>query len=350
MTNISKLRDWSMTVFTRVCVIIIFSIMVLTQMAHAKDDKLVVAHRGASGYLPEHTLAAKALAYGMGAHYIEQDVVATKDGVLIVLHDIYLGTVTNVEEVFPDRKRADGLYYAIDFTLAEIKTLEVHERTRKNSKNSVFSGRFPQGKSSFRISTLAEEIELVQGLNQSTGRDVGIFPEVKNPEFHRKNDQDLSKSLLEVLDRYGYRKMEDKVIIQCFDWKETQRIRNELGYQGKLVQLLGENSWGIFANTNFDYLKSAEGLKEIATIAQGIGPWINQIVKGVKADGSGDLTPLIHDAKAVGLSIFPYTARADALPSWAKDYNHLLSVIYNDAGSDGVFTDFTDKTVKFLGQ
>ena len=86
-------------------------------------DKIVIAHRGASGYLPEHTLAAKAMAHGMDVDYIEQDVVLTKDGVPVVLHDHYLDTVTDVAKQYPDRKRSDGRYYAIDFTLQEIKSL-----------------------------------------------------------------------------------------------------------------------------------------------------------------------------------------------------------------------------------
>ncbi|WP_416374910.1 glycerophosphodiester phosphodiesterase family protein, partial [Methanothrix soehngenii] len=93
------------------------------------EEKLVIAHRGASGYLPEHTLEAYALAYGMGADYVEPDLVLTKDGVFICLHDIHLESTTNVEEVFPDRAREDGRWYAADFTLSEIKQLKVHERT-----------------------------------------------------------------------------------------------------------------------------------------------------------------------------------------------------------------------------
>ena len=96
-------------------------------VAQPNTDKIVIAHRGASGYLPEHTLPAKALAYGMKPDYIEQDVVMTKDDKLVVLHDHYLDRVTNVATLFPDRARKDGRYYAIDFTLAEIKQLSVTE-------------------------------------------------------------------------------------------------------------------------------------------------------------------------------------------------------------------------------
>ncbi|MBT6330596.1 MAG: glycerophosphodiester phosphodiesterase, partial [Kordiimonadaceae bacterium] len=129
-------------------------------------DKVVIAHRGASGYLPEHTIAAKAMAYAMGADYIEQDVVMTKDGRLVVLHDHLLDRVTDVQEKFPDRKREDGRYYVIDFTYAEIRTLNVSERYRideNGEKVAVFPGRFPLNKSNFKVHTLEKEIELIQG-------------------------------------------------------------------------------------------------------------------------------------------------------------------------------------------
>lgn len=314
----------------------------------ASEDKLVIAHRGASGYLPEHTLAAKAMAYGLGADYIEQDVVLTKDNVPIVMHDIHLDTTTDVADRFPDRKRADGRYFAIDFTLAEIRTLRVHERVKLDTGKPAFPNRFPQGKSAFGVATLAEEIELVQGLNHSTGREVGIFPEIKAPEFHQAEGRDLSRIVVELLASYGYKTKSDKVIIQCFDWAETQRIRSELGYEGKLAQLFGENRWGISPKTDYDALRTPAGLAEIAKVADGIGPWINQIVTGRDADGKLTMTSLVSDAKALGLTVYPYTVRADALPDWAKDMDAVVSGILMEAGADGIFTDFPDKALMFL--
>ena len=125
----------------------------------AANERIVIAHRGASGYLPEHTLAAKALAHAMGADYIEQDVVLTKDGVAVVLHDIHLDTVTNVSTVYPGRAREDGRYYALDFTLNEVKRLTVNERIDLKTRKPVYHRRFPVGKSHFQVPTLAEEIE-----------------------------------------------------------------------------------------------------------------------------------------------------------------------------------------------
>jgi len=148
---------------------------------------LVIAHRGASGYLPEHTLEAKAMAHAMGADYIEQDVVLTKDDQAVVLHDIYLDEVTDVARVFPGRNQTDGRFYAIDFTLAEIKTLNVTERFDRNTGEACYPNRFPDcTRIDFKIPTLAEEIKLIQGLNKSTGKNVGIYVELKKPGFHKK--------------------------------------------------------------------------------------------------------------------------------------------------------------------
>ena len=105
---------------------------------------IVIAHRGASGYLPEHTLVAKALAYGLGADYLEQDVVATRDGKLVVLHDLHLDDVSDVAERFPGRQRDDGLHYVIDFDVAELKTLAVLERRAPDGANAKYPQRFPR--------------------------------------------------------------------------------------------------------------------------------------------------------------------------------------------------------------
>ena len=168
------------------------------------NRKTVIAHRGASGYLPEHTLAAKALAHGMGADFIEQDVVLTADDEAIVLHDIHLDTVTNVASQFPDRARPDGYFYAIDFSLEEIRRLKVHERVSRETRQAVYPQRFPDRHSIFRVPTLAEEIQLIQGLNKSTGRCAGIFPEIKSPAWHQSEGKDISRIVLEILARHGY--------------------------------------------------------------------------------------------------------------------------------------------------
>lgn len=146
----------------------------------------MVAHRGASGYLPEHTLASKVMAYAMQADYIEQDVVLSKDDVPIVIHDILLDDVTNVLEKYPNRKREDGRYYVIDFTFEEIKTLVVTERFDSETGLQIYPNRFPKGTSSFRLHSLQDEIELIQGLNKSTGKNIEYILKLKTRISSRK--------------------------------------------------------------------------------------------------------------------------------------------------------------------
>jgi len=316
-------------------------------MAETKQ-KIIIAHRGASGYLPEHTLQAVAMAHGQGADYIEQDVVITKDGIPIVLHDIVLDAVTDVAMVFPNRKRADGRYYVIDFTLEEIKQLNVHERVSAKTGKPVFPNRFPQGVGDFRVATLDEQLEMIAGLNASTGRNVGVFTDIKRPAFHREEGQDTSRIVLETFARHGYAARSDPVYLQCFDWNETQRIRNELGYQGRLIQLLTENAWNEAPDVDYDELKTAKGLGQIAKVADAIGPWMAQIVIGADKNGKLNITPLAAAAQDLGLEVYPYTLRADALPPYAGSFDRALEIFLVEIGADGVFTDQPDLAVAFV--
>jgi glycerophosphoryl diester phosphodiesterase len=173
---------------------------------------IVIAHRGASGYLPEHTLEGAALAHAMGVDYIEQDVVLTRDDALIVLHDLYLDAVTDVTERFPGRRRDDGRHYVIDFSLAEIRSLRVHERTGPDGA-PAFPGRVTDDQRSFRVPTLDEEIQLIQGLNRTTGRDVGLYVEPKAPAWHRAEGKDLVLAVLHLLARHGLTGASDMVLL-----------------------------------------------------------------------------------------------------------------------------------------
>jgi glycerophosphoryl diester phosphodiesterase len=307
----------------------------------------VIAHRGASGYLPEHTLAAKAMAYGQGAHFIEQDLVMTKDNQVVVLHDHHLDTVTDVRDVFPDRARDDGRYFVIDFTLAELRKLAVTERFNPSDagKEAVFEQRFPLEKSSFTINTFAEEIELIQGLNQSTGRTVGIYPEIKSPAFHRGEGKDISEAVLSILQSYGYGQMPEQVFLQCFDPNELQRIHSELlpamNLSVPLVQLLG-------TEPEYRAALTPEGMQMLASYADGIGPSMNLIVERGSAAGKLRITGLVELAHNHNLVVHPYTFRRDLLPSYVDNYDDLLDVFLDDIGVDGVFTDFPDLTVEYL--
>lgn len=312
--------------------------------ALAQEPPIVIAHRGASGYLPEHTLEAVALAHGMGVDYIEQDVVLTQDAVPVVLHDIHLDTVTNVASVFPGRARTNGRFFAIDFSLEEIKQLRVSERFNHETKKAVYPDRFPLRKATFSVPTLAEEIELIQGLNQSTGRSIGICVEIKSPAWHNELGHDISRITLNTLTRYGYATTSDHGMIQCFDAVELRRIREELNCKLTLLQLIGENDWNE-APTDFDVLKTEEGLKATAEYANGIGPWLPQVIQGKDDQGKPIFTDLIRLAHAHGLKVTPYTYRADSLPDYVDTFEELLDLSI-EAKVDGVFTDFPDKAIQ----
>mgnify|MGYP000993135036 CR=1 FL=1 len=215
-------------------------LLAMSAVAQAQTTRpIVIAHRGASGYLPEHTLEAKALAHAMGADFLEQDVVLTKDDVPIVMHDIHLETISDVAKVFANRHRKDGHYYAIDFTFAEIKQLRANERISTKTGKAVYPKRFPLGASSFQIPSLEEELQFIQGLNKSTGRIAGIYPEIKQPAFHRKEGHDISAIVLPMLRKYGYATKNDPCWLQCFEFDEVKRFRDELKWEGGIVFLMG---------------------------------------------------------------------------------------------------------------
>lgn len=289
--------------------------------------KTIIAHRGASGYLPEHTLPATAMAYAMGAHYLEADLVLTQDSIPIVLHDIYLELTTNVAVLFPTLQRADGHWYAIDFTLAHIKQLSVHERVDITGK-PVFPHRFPLNKSRFEVPTFAEWIELIQGLNQSTGRMVGIYPELKCPAFHVQAGYAFAEIVFSLLKTYGYTQKKDPIFVQCFDEAYLQYCRKTLNSSLPFIQL---SEPPILPKTKTE-------LKTIATYAEGIGVDMQQIVE----------PRWVQTAHQCGLLVHVYTLRADELPPYVANFNALLHLVLHQYDVDGVFTDFPDQAIQFL--
>jgi glycerophosphoryl diester phosphodiesterase len=321
-------------------------VLVVVSASAETPRPIVVAHRGASGYLPEHTLPAKAMAYGLGADFLEQDLVLTKDDVPVVLHDIYLDTVTDVATRFPAKKRADGRFYALDLTLAELKQLRVSERFNAKTGKPVFGKRFPSGQSEFRVSTLEEELQLIQGLNKSSGRNVGIYPEIKQPKWHREQGHDISKIVLPILMRYGYATKQDACFLQCFELTEVKRIRGELGWKGRIVVLLNARGKEV-DGVDHDALCTAAGIKEIAQIADGIGPAIGRIVTW-SAAAEAKLSDLVMLAHGAGLVVHPYTIRVDELPKNCPSVEALNSALFRSAKADGVFSDFTDQTLAWL--
>ncbi|QTE24049.1 glycerophosphodiester phosphodiesterase [Polaribacter cellanae] len=304
-----------------------------TKKQPVMNKKVVIAHRGASGYLPEHTMEAKAMAYAMNPDFIEQDLVLSKDNVPIVIHDIYLDDVTDVATKFPSKKREDNRYYVIDFTFEELQTLAVSERFNPKTGEQFYKNRFPKGKGNFKLHSFQQEIEMIQGLNKATGKNIGIYPEIKEPEFHKKEGKNLTKIVLKILADYGYKTKKDNCILQCFDAKELERIRKELKSNLFLVQLM-------------EFPEEAKNLKHFARYADGIGPWYKQILDK-KVDGKWQFTPLVSKAHQLGLKVHPYTFRADQLDEF-NSFEEMMQTLLIDANVDGAFTDFPDKLLLFL--
>lgn len=314
---------------------------------------LVIAHRGASGYLPEHTLAAKALAHAMGADFLEQDVVLTRDGIPVVLHDIYLDSTTDVAERFPGRARSCGRYHAIDFDLEEIRRLRVRERCKTGPLRpgeAVYPQRFPAGPALFQVPTLEEEVALVAGLDRSRQRKTGLYIEMKAPNWHHREGLDLAAAVLRVLEDSGYADRPGQVFLQCFDDRTLRRIREDGMSRLPMIQLIGENDWGEDSEADYDYLRTPEGLSYVAEYAQGIGPFLSHIYLGRDSAGAARLSGLVADAQARGLQVHPYTFRRDDLPAGIERFTELLDIFVHQAGVDGLFTDFPDLVVEFLAQ
>lgn len=291
------------------------------------DAPIVIAHRGASGYVVEHTEAAKVLAHAQGADYIEQDVVLSQDHVFVVTHDTTMDETTDVENVYPERARADGHWYFADFTWDELQKLQLHERTRRDG-GQVFADRFP-GACGQRILRLEDEIRLLRGLDSTTGRETGLYIELKSPAFHRKEFGDsMGAKLLEELARFGIRDRTHRCYIQCFEADELEYLHRECGCQLPLIQLLSRPV-------------QDDGLAKIAKYAAGIGPSLDLLMTNSE-DGGFRSTGLVERAKEQGLRVHPYTVRRESQPRWSGSLAETHAVLLKDLRVDGFFTDFPD--------
>lgn len=340
------------------------SALLATSFAQASSEKLIIAHRGASGYLPEHTLESKALAFGQQADYLEQDLAMTKDNRIIVIHDHFLDGLTDVAKKFPERKRSDGRYYVVDFTLDEIKSLEMTENfeVKEGKQVQVYPNRFPLWQSHFTIHTLEEELEFIQGLEKSTGKKVGIYPEIKAPWLHHKEGKDIALETLKVLKKYGYDSKTSPVYLQTFDFNELKRIKTELlpklGMDVKLVQLVAYTDWheteekdknGNWVNYNYDWMFKDGAMAEVAKYADGVGPGWYMLIDREKSKVDNIVyTPLVKELAKYKMDLHPYTVRKDALPEFFQNVDEMYDALLNKAGANGVFTDFPDTGVEFL--
>ncbi|MFQ5635860.1 MAG: glycerophosphodiester phosphodiesterase family protein [Gammaproteobacteria bacterium] len=300
-------------------------------------NPIIIAHRGASAYLPEHSRGAKALACGMGADYLEQDLIATRDGELVVLHDLILDAVSDVRERFPGRARADGRFYCIDFELAELRSLRFHERIDPATGRARYPDRYPPEVGRFGICTLAEELDFVDAVNRATGRQIGIYPEIKHPQWHRDEGIELADAVLDYLGHRGYLAPGKKIFLQCFDADTLRACRRRAGPDLPLIRLLDSSADG-----------DAESLAEIASYADGIGPSLRLVLRGYDPDVGPASANLVAVAQRAGLAVHPYTFRADALPDGFRDFGTLID-LFLDIGVDGLFTDFIDLVRSRLG-
>jgi glycerophosphoryl diester phosphodiesterase len=313
----------------------------------------VAAHRGASGFLPEHTLEAKAMAYGLGADLLEQDVVMSKDNVLVVLHDHTLETTTDVADKFPGRARPDGHYYAIDFTLKEIKSLRVTERFDPETGRAVFPGRFPVSFNlDFTVPTLEEELFFIQGLNKSTGRDTGVYVEIKEPSFHEKEGKPIVEETIKTLTRFGYNTKGANVILQIFDYPAVKKAR-ALGWQADIAMLVSKEEAQYLVDQDAEnkihaWLMTQEGIQELSKYATIYAPWYGYVILPAKNGKGYTLDPSIQWARKAGMKLHTWTHRSDSLPSFFASDEAFLDCLFKDVKFDGVFSDFPGNLVEYL--
>lgn len=353
----------------------------------ANVQPLVVGHRGASGYLPEHTLESYTRAIELGADFIEPDLVATKDGVLVARHEPNITSTTNVATLpqFAARKttkKVDGVdetgWFASDFTLAEIKTLGalITDPERPQQFNGLY-----------KIPTFQEIIDLVKARRAATGREIGMYPETKHPTFHRQLGLGLEDRLITALNAANWNSKTAPVLVQSFEPGSLKEMRAK-GLSSRMVQLIdgddydlktGKITYAAPYDRPYDWAVSGDsrlystmvtpaGLAEIKTYADGIGPWKPYIVpikgaldaagnlRDVNGDGkvnyndasSQPATTLIDDAHKAGLFVHAYTFRSEQR-RLAFDYNKDPKAEYLQfyrLGLDGLFSDFPDTAIE----
>ena len=317
---------------------------------------LVIGHRGACGYRPEHTIASYELAIQMGADYIEPDVVSTKDGTLIARHENDITETTNVSDKleFASRKTTKKIgdkevtgWFTEDFTWAEIKTLRAKERL--SFRNHAYDGQF-------EIPTLQEVIDLAKRKTVETGRTIGIYPETKHPTYFKSINLALEEPLVSILKKNGYTSSKDPVFIQSFEVENLKQLHKLTDLP--LIQLLDEGTMQPYdffvkgdSRTYVD-LTAPKELAKIAEYAEGLGPYKRLIVPAGEDKRLKPVTSLINDAHAVGLKVHTWTFRKEE-PYLAPDYKGNPQAEYEQffkLGIDGIFSDFPDIAVNVRQQ
>jgi glycerophosphoryl diester phosphodiesterase len=324
----------------------------------ADREATVIGHRGASGYRPEHTLAAYRLAIRQCADFIEPDLVSTKDGVLVARHENEIGGTTDVADrpEFADRyttKTVDGTAYTgwftEDFTLAELKTLRAKERIPETRpQNTAYDGQF-------QVPTLDQVLGLAKSSRTCDGDPVGVYPETKHPTYFDSVGLDLEAPLLASLKKYGYTKKSSPVFVQSFettnlkelDRRTKVRLVQLVDCQGAPYDLKVKGDPRTYAD-----LVTAQGLRDVARYADGIGPCKNLVIPRNADNTLAEPTSVVRDAHRNKLVVHPFTFRVENqfLPTEFRssaDPNapgDLVGEIqaFLDAGIDGFFTDNPD--------
>lgn len=340
------------------------------QAAGTMPDPLVIAHRGASGYRPEHTLAAYDLGVGMGADYIEPDLVMTKDGVLVDRHEPEISETTDVEDrpEFADRrttKQLDGKavtgWFVDDFTLEELKTLRAKERLPDlRQESSTFDGRY-------EVPTFEEVLEQRARLSRSTGRTIGIIPEIKHSTYLHEEGFDPEAEVARLAKKHGLNHRKAPLWVQSFELTALKDLRTKHGLRARTT-FLTSSYGGPYdlheEGTTYAELTTRESMRSLSRWVDGFGPEKDQVVAR-HADGSlGEPTSFVEDAHAAGLTVTPYTFRAEneflptdyRLGTDPADFGRAVDevLVFLRAGVDGVFCDQPDVCIEarreFLGE
>ena len=324
----------------------LFLLMSLLPLSIVRAEPLLIAHRGASGERPEHTLAAYERAIDQGADFIEPDLVLTKDGVLVARHENEIGGTTDVADhpEFADRKTTkviDGVemagWFTEDFTLAELRTLRARERLPDlRPANKRFD-------TLYQIPTFEEILKLVRAKEAESRRRIGLYPETKHPSYFAGIGLAHQAPLLDLLNRYGYMTEADPVFIQSFEVGNLKALR--AATRLRLIQLVdAEGGPADLPGTRYDDLLTVQGLADIATYADGIGPSAALVIA---PEGATALVGRAHDA---GLQVHVWTLRMENPflpaqyqrgddPEGRGDFAGYVRAMVR-AGVDGLFSDF----------
>lgn len=320
----------------------------------------VVAHRGASGYRPEHTLEAYRLAAHMGADIIEPDLCITKDGVLVVRHEPEISGTTDVAK-HPEfahlktTKKLDGQdvtgWFTEDFTLAELKTLRAVERLPKlRQQNTIYDGQW-------EIATFEEVLKLREELSRELGRTIGVYPETKHPTYFRSQGKPLEEKLVPLIRKYGLDKANAPIFIQSFEVENLLALREKFKVKAPLVFLTSTEGgpFGDSKNRTYAELTTREGMATYAHAINGLGPDLKMVLPWDKNGKLAAPTSFVADAHANGLTVCPWEIRPEneELPvdyrvgNNPADYGRVLDFTVKvwQTGIDGLFADVPDIAV-----